>query len=80
MTRMRTIPQTIDYFKALDPESYINEWYLRGLVKSGALPCHKAGKRFLINLDALEDYLSNPPAELVEIPSYGKIRKISSGR
>lgn len=75
MTRMRTIAQTIAHFRAQDPDTYINEWYLRGLVKGGAIPCHKAGRRILINLDALEAYLANPPAENCEIDSYGKIRR-----
>lgn len=41
MIRMRTISQTVEYFKAQDPDTYVNEWYLRGLLKQGAFPYHK---------------------------------------
>ncbi|MEA4888689.1 MAG: DNA-binding protein [Clostridiaceae bacterium] len=77
LPRMRTIPQIAKLFKSKDPDTYINEWYLRGLVKSGTFPCHMAGKRTLICLDALETYLANPPVEPVTEPTYGKIRRIS---
>ena len=77
MVRMRTIPEAIKALKAQDPDSYANEWWLRGLVHSGQLPCHHAGKRVLINLDALEAYLANPPAPAAEPEmTTGKIRKI----
>lgn len=77
LARMRTVPETVAYFKAQDPGSYVNEWWLRGLIQSGAIPYHRAGKRFLLNLDALETYLDNPPVVHEEIPTYGKIRRIS---
>ena len=78
LLRMRTIPAAIDYFKAQDPKTYINEWYLRGLVKSGVFPCHKAGKRILVNLDALEQYLLNPPVENNNLKDFRKIRRIKN--
>lgn len=78
MPRMRTIPAAIRFLKAQDPDSYANEWWLRGLVHSGMLPCHHAGKRILINLDALEAYLANPPAQPAEVETtYGKIRRLA---
>jgi len=73
--RMRTISQTVQYIKQSDPESCLSEWYLRGLVKSGKLKCHKAGNRYLVNIDSLEEYLKNPP--VTEGQPYGIVRKIS---
>ena len=61
MPRMRTIPATIEYFKCQDPETAINTWWLRHQIKLGLIPCHRAGKRFLIDLDTLEKYLAAPP-------------------
>jgi hypothetical protein len=75
--RLRTIPQTILYFKTKDPETYVNETYLRGLINSGAIPYHRAGKRFLINLSVLEDYFDNPKANPEPVPTHGKIRQIN---
>lgn len=73
---MRTIPLTIEYLKTLDPDTAINEGWLRNQIRTGVLSCHKAGKRFLIDLDALEQYLSNPPLENQYTQDKNKIRKI----
>lgn len=76
--RMRTIKQSIEYFKSLDPQSCINEWWLRTMLKSGKFKhFHMAGSKYLINIDALEEFLSNPPdEEPVPTPTYGTLRKI----
>lgn len=80
MTRMRTIQQTIDYLKAQDADTAVTEYWLRGLLASGVIPYHKAGKKFLVNLDALEQYLAKPPEEPVIESGEGKIRQINVGR
>lgn len=77
MARMRSIKSTIDYLKTNDPDTAVTEFWLRGLLHSGAVPYHKAGKRFLINLDALEQFLANPPAEKPEEDIQTKIRRVS---
>jgi len=77
LLRMRTIPQAIEYLKEKDPDSCVNEWWLRTQLKRGAFPYHKAGKRFLIDLDALEQFLANPPAEKPEEDTQTKIRRVS---
>ena len=74
--RIRTIRNAIKCIRAIDPASSISEWALRGLVKSGRLPHTDIGNRQLIDLDALEDFLANPPAQPVEVETYGKIRRI----
>lgn len=63
MARMRTITKTIEYLKEKDPESAISEWWIRQMVRTGQLKHHKAGNKYLINLDYLEEYLKNPPDE-----------------
>ena len=77
LPRMRTIPITIEYLKTLDPDTALNEGWLRHQIKIGLISCHKAGKRFLIDLDALEQYLGNPPLENQDLQDKGKVRKIS---
>lgn len=76
MPRMRTISQAIKYLKEKDPNCAISEWYLRTLLRSGKLKHHKAGNKYLINLDYLEEYLKNPPSETEEA-QYGTLRKVN---
>lgn len=74
--RMRTISQTIGYIKKQDPESCLSEWYLRNLIKSGQIKVHKAGNKYLVNLDNLLNFLSEPPVAEEGNADYGKLRKI----
>jgi len=75
--RMRTIKQTIEYLKLQDPDTAITEWGLRQLVKSGQLKTHRAGNRYLINLDYLIEYLNSHPEEPeVTCNEYGILRKV----
>ena len=79
MPRMRTISQTVQYLKQQDPDTAIGDYWLRQKIKSGELKYHIAGhSRYLIDLDYLEAYLSNPPAEVKaeSVSEYGKIRRI----
>ncbi|HAG12062.1 MAG TPA: DNA-binding protein [Desulfotomaculum sp.] len=61
MVRMRTINQAIREIKQVDPGSCVSEWWLRKLVKSGNLKSHRAGNKFLLDMDYLDEYLKNPP-------------------
>ncbi len=82
MTRMRTITQTIQYFQAKDPETAVTEFWLRNLLHAGAISYLKAGKKFLLNLDALEEYLAcghtshSAPDVQSEFPKLRKITRI----
>lgn len=77
MTRMRTINQTMNYLKEKDPNTAISEWYLRQMLKTGELKHHRAGNKYLINIDYLEKFLNNPrELETKELNEYGTIRKI----
>ena len=58
MARMRTIEQAYDIIHTNDPDSAVSMWLIKNLVKTGAIPCIKSGKKYLINFDALEAYLS----------------------
>lgn len=76
MPRIRTIMQTVQCLKQQDPGSCVSEWWLRQLIKTGKLKCHKAGNKFLIDLDYLEEFLKNPPSEPSVINEYGKLRQV----
>lgn len=75
--RMRTITKAISHIKQLDPDSAITESWLRKQIITGNLKCVKAGKRYLVDLNMLENYLSNPPANHSDASINSKIRRIS---
>ena len=74
--RMRTIKQAVGEIKQEDPRSCVSEWYLRQLVKSGKLKCHKAGNKYLLDLDSLEEFLKNPPVIDKLGPQSGTLRRV----
>lgn len=77
MARMRTLKQAVQYLKQQDPGSCVSEWWLRQLAKSGRIKTHKAGSKYLLDLDYLINFLQNPPDEAREDDtSYGKLRKV----
>lgn len=60
---MRTVHEASIELKRIDPETAITEYHIRRLVLDGILPKVKAGKKYLINLDSLIEYLSKPQGE-----------------
>lgn len=78
--RMRTINEAADELKALDPRTAMSPYHIRRLCLDGVLPTVKAGKKILLNLDALIDYMQNPTAEQFQprpVPAVNGIRRIS---
>jgi len=61
--RMRTINEAAAAFREIDPETAVTPYFIRQLVLNDLILYTKAGNRYLISLDALEDYLRNPQAE-----------------
>ena len=55
--RMRTINEAMDWLKKADPGTAITPHALRRLIVSGELPHVMIGRKYLINLHTLEDYL-----------------------
>ena len=76
--RMRTVKATVEYFKQEDPETPVNEYMLRRLIKQKKISVVHAGNKVLINLDKFIDYLNNDVRdEQVEtVQAYGKLRKV----
>lgn len=65
---MRTIDQTAAWMKETDPETAFTKTALRRLAVTGQLPgVVMVGRKYLINLDALELFLSGQ----IEAPSGG---------
>lgn len=58
LARMRTVKQCLEHFRKEDPECCISEYYLRCLVKQNKVPVFHTGRKQLINLDKLMEYLN----------------------
>ena len=56
MLRIRLIKEAYEEIKKADPGTAITMNYVRKLVVSGAVWSIRVGRRYLINMDDLEDY------------------------
>lgn len=57
MVRTRTIKEAAVYFRESDPQTSLTETAIRTLLRSGAVPSVRVGKKYLVSLEALEGYL-----------------------
>lgn len=60
---MRLLKDAYTEIKALDPNTAISRYFIRQLVLSGKVPCTMAGRKRLVNLDALIAYLASPQTD-----------------
>lgn len=60
--RMRTVNEAAQELKALDPHTAMTPYHIRRLCLDGVLPTVKAGKKILLNLDTLLEYMQDPTA------------------
>lgn len=74
--RMRTIKQAINELKSTDTETAFTETALRRAISSGDIPHLKAGNKILVNLDAVEKYLSGELIITDKLPNTSKIRPL----
>ncbi len=63
MARMRTIDGAYAEIHEADPGSAVSKKFIRHLVITGAVPACMAGKKYLLNFDALERYLAGDGPE-----------------
>lgn len=76
--RMRTINEAAAELRAEDPHTAVTPHLIRQLILAGKVPSVKAGKKYLVNLDSLQEYLINPSPGEGTYPVIGKrIRRIS---
>ncbi len=57
MIRTRTIKEAAAYFRENDPQTCLTETAIRTLLRTGKVPCARVGKKYLVTIEALEDYL-----------------------
>ena len=55
--RMRTIDQAMAYIREVDPETALTKNALRCLVISKAIPSTRIGKKYLLSLEKLDEFL-----------------------
>ena len=58
MLHTRTIREAAAWFKSQDPQTCLTETAIRTLVRTGQVPCVRVGKKYLVTLEALEEYLT----------------------
>lgn len=63
IARLRTVSEAAAELRALDPNTGMTPYHIRRLCLEGVLPTVKAGKKVLLNLDTLIEYMANPTAE-----------------
>lgn len=61
--RMRTVHEAAEELRRMDEGTAVTEYHIRQLAINNIIPRVKAGKKYLINLDALIEYLSQPHNE-----------------
>lgn len=71
--KMRTIPEAAKELKENDPRTHLSLSVLRRLVKNGSIPYIKSGRRILINISMLSNYLYANN----ETQNQSKIRRVS---
>lgn len=76
MSRLRTLTETYNYIKETDAETAVTPNALRRMVVSGQIPCVKIGKKYLIDLDILFEYLKGTRPEDVLTGYRNPLRKI----
>lgn len=55
---VRTIKGAFEEIKARDPKTDITMYAIRQIVKEGKIPYIRSGKKYLINVETLLDYIS----------------------
>lgn len=55
--RIRTIKNAYREIRERDPNTCITEWFLRQLITGGAIPSIRAGTKWLVDLDVIEEYI-----------------------
>lgn len=73
---MRGIKQAVAEIKAADPCTALTVNGLRALVNNGTLPCVRMGRKILVNMRVLDDYLYNGAASETKTTA-STIRRIS---
>ena len=75
--RMRTIDEVMKHLKETDPGTKLTDWAFRNMVRNGRIPSNKVGRKYLINIDLLDQYLQDDADADYEPVKYGEVRRQS---
>lgn len=75
MPRMRTIDQAVTYMQEIDENTALTKTALRRLVVNGTIPSVRIGKKYIVDLNFLEGFLSGELMNRI-VNEQGTIRKI----
>ncbi|MDO5784205.1 MAG: helix-turn-helix domain-containing protein [Eubacteriales bacterium] len=73
IARMRYPEQALRELKKDDPNSQVSLNFIRALARRGDIPCFRVGRGYLLNYDALLDYLANAPFSVKQSTGLRKI-------
>ena len=74
----RTIHSAALQFKMNDIFTAVTEYRIRQAVVSGAVPSKRAGKKYLVTIEALEEYFNTPtPSKAEQVSTARQVYKIS---
>ena len=73
MVRTRTIREAAAYFQETDPHTCLTETAIRTLLRTGAVPSARVGRKYLVTIEALEAYLEGSAGP--EKPVKAQLRK-----
>lgn len=76
MVKLRTLSEAYNYIKEQDPDTALTPWAIRIMIVSGEVPCIKSGKKYLIDMDRLLDYLTGKTVQLKESEDERKLLPI----
>ena len=79
--RMRTAERVLEEIKAADPDTEVTLYYIRELIRAGAVPVVACGRKKLVNVDAVMELLARgyslpSKAEPVPLHAAGNLRKV----
>ena len=76
--RYRTIREAAAHYKEQDPGTAITEYRIRQLIVSGTVPSMKVGRKYLVTIEALEEYFNTPtPTKAKQVSTARQVYKIS---
>jgi len=76
LAKMRTLDEAYAEIKRMDENTSLSKYFIRRLALSGEIPVVMCGRKRLINLDALIDYLSSADNAAAISPISDGIRRI----
>ena len=77
--RMRTAAKIVAELRAMDPGCEVTEYYIRQLIREGAVPVVWAGHKALVNVDDVIDLLQQGTQRPEEEPeTIGGIRRLKA--